>query len=298
MGMRVSTFAQTSNVLQNAMTTQARLAEKQMQQSTGRVSTDYAGLGSTAGKVVNLEVSVSRAEATLSAAEQAQTRIEVIYDALGSMSDNLTKLRSDLSSASTGVSTETLQTTAEAMLEDMSSLLNTQLNGRYLFAGSATETAPVDISGYSVTSLSVVDSSYYNGDDYTQTVHLGQDRSIDYGITADASGLEKSMRVLSYIANASPLESEDLEEANTLLIEAQDQIIAMQSTAGTKSSVLDSYIENQKDYIASTKEMATTLASVDIAAVAVEATNYETQLEASYAALGKLTSLSVLEYLR
>ena len=49
----------------------------------------------------------------------------------------------------------------------MASLLNTQYDGQYVFAGSKTETAPVDITSYSSGSGSTTtaDTSYFGGDD-------------------------------------------------------------------------------------------------------------------------------------
>ncbi|SHM38121.1 flagellin [Roseibium suaedae] len=297
MSMRVATFGQTSTVLQNAMKTQARLAEKQIQESTGLISTDYGGLGSSAGAVASLEVSAARTEASISTAEQALSRIEMIYDALGSMSDLMTDLRAQLSAASVNTD-DTLQATAEAMLEELTSLLNTQYEGRYLFAGGETETKPVDLSGLTTTGLTTEDTNYYQGDDYVQSVRLSSDRSLDYGITADNTAFETAIRTLSYLASATDLTSEDLAAASELLVDAQDQILALQSVAGIKASTLETYISDQEDYLATVTDLATTLASVDIAVVAVEAANYKTQLEASYSALGTMTSLSVLDYLR
>lgn len=297
MSMRVATFGQTSTVLQNALKTQARLSEKQVQESTGLISTDYAGLGSAAGTVASLEVSASRAEASISSAEQALSRIEMIYDALGSMSDIMTELRSQLSAASVN-STTTLQTTAAAMLEEVTSMLNTQYEGRYLFAGGETETKPVDISGLTTTELTTENTSYYQGDSYVQSVRLSSDRYLDYGITADNTAFETAIRTLSYLANSTGLTSDELATASELLVDAQDQILALQSVAGIKASTFELYISDQEDYVATVSDLATTLTSVDIAAVAVEAANYKTQLEASYSALGTMTSLSVLDYLR
>lgn len=298
MVMRVSTFGQTSSVLANALNTQAKLAEKQEQQSTGLVSTTYAGLGSDASTVVDLEVSVSRAEATISAANTALTRVEEQYSALGSISDLLTDMRSEVNAVTSDEDLDTLQTAAAEMLEELTSLLNTQYQGRYLFAGSETTDVAVDLTDYEVTDLSTENTDYYEGDDYVQTVRLTDSRSLSYGITADNSAFEEAIRALSYLANADPLETSDLEEISDLLISSQDAVIALQSSMGYKADSLESLIESKEDYVSTVQSMVTDLTSVDVAEVAVEATTYETQLEASYSALGTLTSLSLLDYLR
>ena len=52
--------------------------------------------------------------------------------------------RSDTADAS-------LIATAGTYLEELAGLLNVQFEGRYLFAGDATGTAPVDLDGYAAT---------------------------------------------------------------------------------------------------------------------------------------------------
>lgn len=298
MAMRVSTFGQTSKILQQALTTQAKLAEKQEQQSSGLVSSTYAGLGSDAGELVNLQVSIERSESYISAAEQAVSRIEIMYSALSSINDILTEARAEVNSMASGDDTATLKTVAEAYLEDIASFLNTQYEGRYLFAGSETTEAPVDLDSYAATSLTDENTDYYQGDDSTISVKVGSDRTISYGITADAEGLEEALRALSYLVETDPLTDDDLTAISDLLVEAQDAVIALQSGIGLKSSMLENIIAAEEDYVATLEELATDISSVDLAEVAVEATTYETQLEASYAALGTISDLSLLDYLR
>lgn len=55
---------------------------------------------------------------------------------------------------------------AQQMLEEMGSIMNTQYDGQYVFAGGKTDTASVDLTGFSSGTgfLSTVDSSYYGRD--------------------------------------------------------------------------------------------------------------------------------------
>lgn len=298
MAMRVSTFGHSSSILQNALNTQAKMAEKQIQESTGYISSTYAGLGTDAGHIVDLEVSVERASSYIDAAEQAVSRIEIMYSALDGVNEILTDARASLSTLTTDEDTSTLQASAESYLEDIVSFLNTQYQGRYLFSGSSTTTQPVDLSSYSATSLTDVNTDYYQGDDTTISVKVGDERTVSYGVTADSEGLEQAIRALSYLANADPLDTEELDDIGEILIDAQDAVIYLQSSLGMKSSTLETIAANEEEFVASASDLAIELKSVDIAQVAVDVANYETQLEASYAALGTVTDLSLLDYLR
>ncbi|PTW59327.1 flagellar hook-associated protein 3 FlgL [Breoghania corrubedonensis] len=299
MAMRVATFALSSTLLNYALTTQAKLAEKQTQEASGLISSDYGGLGSDAGKLVDLEVSKARAESYSSAAEQATNRVEVMYSATGSIVDALTQARTEISAASVDTSDiDTLQDLASSMLEEVESLLNTQYEGRYLFAGGNTQETPVDLDSYTGgTDLDTADTSYYTGDDTIISVQVGSERTVSYGVTADNDAFEKTIRALSYIANADSLNSDDLEAISDMLVDAQDAVIAIQSGLSLSAASLENAQSEQDDLVALTESSVEDIRSADLATVAVEVAQYETQLEASYAAVGKLTSLSLLDYL-
>ena len=80
MAMRVATFAMNERMLSASLRTQAKMAQMQIQQATGQVSTDYGGLGAIAGKVLDLEISTARSKLYGSAATEANARVQVMVD--------------------------------------------------------------------------------------------------------------------------------------------------------------------------------------------------------------------------
>ena len=143
--MRVATFASVDQMVNAALRTQATMNSAQVQESSGLVSTDYGGFGAQAGQVVNLQVSVMRAQSFSDAASAAYNRASIMSSALTSMSDLMTSFRSDLTAAtSTDGSGNGLTETAASLLQQMASELNTQYEGEYVFGGSQTATQPVD----------------------------------------------------------------------------------------------------------------------------------------------------------
>nr|WP_321454727.1 flagellin [uncultured Cohaesibacter sp.] len=298
MAMRVATFHTTSSLLQQTMSRQAKLAEVQAQQATGLISTDYGGLGSNASTVLDFSVSITRAEANISAATTVISRSDTAASVLQDMVDVLTNARSAVSGTRSADELGTLQTNAREALEDLQLMINTQFQGRYLFSGSMTDTAPVDLTAYSAADLVTVDTSYYQGDNYTQTIRLENGQQVDYGMTATLDGIEEAFRALSYVADGNLVDTSELDDVDALLVSAQDSLIADMSKAGNTSSRLQSYIQNEEDFITDIENLATEKTSIDVAEATVLATSYETQLEASYSALSKILNLNLAEYLR
>src|SRR5450756_1584193 len=169
MAMRVATFGLSEQMITAALRTQSVMAEKQIQESSGETSSDFGGYGSSSQQIINLQVSVTRSQSYIDAATQADSKLQVMSSTVTSIADVLTQFRSLLTSASNTASTDSASVTQSAreMLGQMASLLNTQYDGAYLFGGSRTDQAPVDVSSatYSAaTSPSSSDCLLYTSD--------------------------------------------------------------------------------------------------------------------------------------
>jgi flagellar hook-associated protein 3 FlgL len=301
--MRVATFASVDQMVSAALRTQAVMNNEQVQESSGLVSTDYGGLGAQSGQVINLQVSVTQAQAFSSAATAAYDRASVMSSALTNMSDLLTTFQSDLTAAtSTDGSSNDLQETASGLLQQMASELNTQYEGEYVFSGSQTGTEPVNISNppyAALTATSSADTSYYQGDDAVTSVRVSNQQVIGYGVTADNSAFEEALRALNMVANSSgSVDSTTLTTATSLVTSAIDGLTNVQSDLGSNMSAMQSAGDEQTDYQTFASSLADDLTNVDVAAVTAQVTAYQTDLEASYSAISKIESLSLADYLK
>jgi flagellar hook-associated protein 3 FlgL len=302
MAMRVATFAQSNMMIADALRVQSIMAEKQIQQASGQISGDFGGYGSTAQHVINLQVSVTRAQSYIDAATLADSKVQVMYSAVGAMTDIITQLRAQLSAATTGSSTETASviSSAQQMLEQMSSLLNTQYDGQYVFGGGKTGTAPVDLSSFSsgTGSTTASDTSYYVGDDEIASVRVSADQSVSYGVTADNSAFEEVMRVLKFVASSSSLSSSDITAALDLAATALEDTAAVQAKLSGAASQIETASARQSEYKSFAETLSSDLTSVDVAALTVQLSTYEAQLTASYSALAKILSMNLASYLK
>jgi flagellar hook-associated protein 3 FlgL len=302
MVMRVATFALSDQMIAAAMRTEAVMADEQTQESSGVKSEYFAGYGADTQHVVNLQVSVTRAQSYVDAATLADNKTQVMYSAIGSMTDIITNLRSQLSAATTGSSTTSASVIASAqqMLTEMGSLLNTQYDNQYVFGGARTATAPVDLSTFSTGSGSTTtaDTSYYKGDDEIASVKVADDQTVSYGITADNSAFEQVMRVLKFVANSTTLSSTDITNALDLASSALDATATVQAKLSSAASQIESAQSRQSDYQSYAQTLASDLTGVDVAAVTAQLSAYQAQLTASYSAIAKIQSLNLASYLK
>ncbi|GKQ52759.1 flagellin [Bradyrhizobium sp. Ce-3] len=302
MMMRVATFAQSDQMISSALRVQAVMANEQVQESSGLQSEDFGGYGSGAGRVINLQVSVTRAQSYIDASSLADNKVQAMYSAVGSVNDIITQLRTQLSAATTGSSTATASVInyAQQAMAQMQGLLNTQYDGEYVFSGARTDTAPADLSSFDTGtgSLTTSDTSYYKGDSEIASVRVSDSQSISYGVTADNPAFEQVMRLLKYVGNSTTLSSSDISQALDLASNALDATSTVQAKLSTAASQIETASTDQSDYQNFAKTLSTNLTSVDVAAVTAQLSTYQAQLTASYSAIAKIQSMNLASYLR
>jgi len=302
MEMRVSTFGASDQMIAAALRTQSTMANQQIQEASGYISSDFGGLGATSQQVINLQVSVTRSQSYVSAATQTNSKVQVMYSAVNSIASLVTQFRTLLTSASNSASTDAASVTqsAQGMLQQMTSLLNTQYDGNYVFGGSDTTTVPVDSSAATyppLTSPSSATTSYYQGNSQLASVRVSDSQSVSYGVTADNPAFEEVMRAMNLVANNSPLSTTTLNEALNLSVDSVDKIGVVQTHISNASASIESASTFQTNYQTYAQSLGSDLTSVDVAAVTAQLSTYQAQLTASYAAIAKVQSLNLASYL-
>jgi flagellar hook-associated protein 3 FlgL len=299
---RVASFSISEQMIDAALRTQSTMANEQLQEASGVVSSDYGGLGETSQQVIDLQVSVTRSQSYIDAAGSADSKVQSMYSTLSSVTDLYTQVKSLLTGASNSVSTDPngVAQSAQQMLQELTSLLNTQYAGQYLFGGSDTTNPPVDTSTSTyppASSPSTADTSYYQGDDAIASARVSDTETVSYGVTADDSAFEQGLRALNLVANNEPLTTSTLDEAMGLVSNALDAATVAQTKLGLASSSLENASATQTDLQSYAKTLGSNLTSVDVAAVTAELSTYQAQLTASYSAISKIQSLNLASYL-
>jgi flagellar hook-associated protein 3 FlgL len=302
MAMRVATFAVTDQMIASALRTESTMANMQVQEASGLKSGYLAGYGADTQHVVNLQVSVTRAQAYVDAATLANSKTEVMYSSIGQVSDIVTKLRTALSAASAGSSTviASAVSSAQQLLQQMGGILNTQYDGQYVFAGARTTTAAVDLTSFATGtgSLTAADTSYYQGDNELASVRVSGSQTVSYGITANDPAFEEVMRALKFVANSSTLSSTDINNVLKVVDSAIDDVATVQAKVSSASNQISTAQSSQKEFMGYAQSLDTDLTGVDVAAITAQLSSYQAQLTASYTAISKVQSLNLASYLR
>lgn len=304
---RVANFAQHQQTLSYTMRTQGSLAERQIQIASGKVAQQYSSISADSNQLVNIERSVARTEQFSRNIEQALTRLNIMESSVGTLVERATEVLSIISSAMSGqnINDVPLQSFAATFLAETESLLNTQHEDRYLFAGSQTNNPAVDLSDAAYTPQAglpgtfTADFDYYQGDTLQLAVRSGETFETTYGITADEPAIEEMLRAFSYMDYAGAnLDKDVLTEAYSLMKSAVDGLSDIRGRIGASSKVLESAKSSHDDYLTYSTNLVSSLEDVDVAEATTRLAQEEVQLQASYLSLSRIRQMSLLQYLR
>ncbi|KZD03734.1 hypothetical protein AUP40_15750 [Thalassospira xiamenensis] len=293
------------NLLNQMRSVQSQLTDATNQSSSGMKADSYSGVSDNSYVISTLSAEISESSAYADLAEQIQSRVEMYYSTLNDMVDLMSDMLADISGALSTGSPDVagINESATAALSTMESLLNTQYEDRYLFAGSATNTAPVsvDVADYpAMTTPSAADTSYYSGNSDIASAKVADGTTIEYGLTADQEPFEQALRALNLTAYASadPIDEAALTEAMTLIEGAVEGIADLQTQVSLTQDELEAIVDMHTDFQLTAEGIVTDLSEVDLAEAMVNLETLSVQLEASYSVAGQIVDMSLFEYLR
>lgn len=398
---RVATYAQHLLTKSYFTDTQARLKDAQIQLASGKVAQSYDKLGISSFQLVTLEGKYARAEQFSDNVDRALGRMDMMESTMATLAERATYLQGQLSTALSGTNADdiALEAMASGFLKEVASLLNLEHEGRYLFAGSKGDVAPVDASSTTYTatfdvgdattadafsirilgannfqpvtvgapalppadgnalaaavnaeltaagvtgataswvggatngklvitetqgrpigaaSLTAggagvdpdgvaIQQEYFRGDSIEAVVRADEGFEVSYGSTADEPGFEKLVRALSYVAwaggpNVDPSERDEaLTQAFDLTKKAIDGIAETRSALGASYSVLEAAKQGHQDFLTYSGNAISGIEDADVAEVMTRIAADETQLQASYITISRLSSVSLIDFLR
>lgn len=144
---RVATYTNHTLLSDLALRNAARVTDLQNQASSGYKSRNYAGIADSTQRLLNLEGEYSRTEQYLRNTTQGKLRLQSMETAVDSMLTIATEMKSLLIQASSAQQADdvNIRNEADQALQQIANLLNTNLDGRFLFAGGRSEEPAVDI---------------------------------------------------------------------------------------------------------------------------------------------------------
>lgn len=306
MTSNVSTIEQQNQMLQYLQQMQSQVNNLSTQISTGQVSQTYSGIAPQAAQVVDLTATQSLQQGYINTINTVNTKLQITSLAMQNIASIATSFQGTLANDAFSTSGASVQQTAQQLLTELGSYLNTQDGNSYVFSGNQTSTPAFNAAGLPNPGdlTTNVASDYYGGDNGIAAATVDNNVTVQYGVTGNNAAFEQIIRVLNYYANDStPLSQSnptDVANANTAqqmlgnAAQAVDQLVA---TNGEQQSDLSQLSTAHKNAMTLASTSLDNIEQVDSATAITQLNTLQTQLEASYQTINVLQSLSLAKYL-
>ncbi|MCH7550153.1 MAG: hypothetical protein IIA35_00370 [Proteobacteria bacterium] len=159
---RISNLAANTSLLQQIFRTRSDLFDLETQIGTGKVSQDYKGIGTDTQRLINLENTRSQLQQYIQNNELMDLRLNIASTAVQGLRDVVSDFRNAVLDYQTSdikgqTDVKDIQDNAFLSLQSLQSLLNIEVDGRFLFSGARVRTQPVD---FGLTSLNDFQSTF------------------------------------------------------------------------------------------------------------------------------------------
>jgi flagellar hook-associated protein 3 FlgL len=140
----VSPLAQSNLIRTEVGTLQSQIDKLQQQITSGQKSDKYGDLGALASIDINLRSRADQVDALKTSLSFLQIRTSVMDQSLNGVHDSVLNIRDlTLKNLSSDTGRQSLLQAAQAAVGQVTQQLNANVDGRFLFAGTATDVAPM-----------------------------------------------------------------------------------------------------------------------------------------------------------
>ena len=166
----VSSAAMSNAMRYQQMRMQADLVKAQKEASTGKVADTGLALGGRTAQSVTFSRDLDRLNVIIDSNGLVGARLSSTQTSLGQLSTAAQTFLSALTTATSSDSSNNLtQSSGKATIQQLTSILNTSVNGEYLFAGTNTDVKPInDFTAAGSTAKAAFDAAFVANFGFTQ----------------------------------------------------------------------------------------------------------------------------------
>ncbi len=261
-----------------------------------RLSDDPVGLVS----VLDLRSSLAGVEQMGRNSETGKTRLTAGESALTQAESLLSDAKAlcvQMSSANVA-STERANAAelADGYLRQLLSLANTEVGGRYIFSGTATDTVPFSFDDEDTPTL-----VNYSGNDTPFSIKIGKNLNVEVGRDGEATFGSSGSSIFDQLIDLrDALRGNDIggiQQAMDELDDSMDSVRSLISNTGSKTLRLDTKEKILEDLNLSYQDRKSSIEDADMAEAIIQVKGKELAYQAALSSSSKLMSMSLVDYL-
>jgi len=296
---RIASFTLFNSTFRDANSQFVKLADLQKQISSGFKASNFEQLNGEVERFTSLEGRQRQLTQFIQSNQVNISRLQIGDGALSNIIDiaddmeNLMVARRSVAGASVNFKPQ-----MDNLMQSLKIQMNTTSEGRYLFGGSDTATAPVEDIFKAPVTIGSREDGYYTGSKENVSFRVENDLNYDYPARADNIAFQNVIAAYhkaiaadaegddAGIAAAIDLMQQGQEELNTLRGRVNSTIVSV-TQVNERHTQLRLYLKGVTEQVIKT----------DLASAATEVSNHEAALQATFQVYARLSQLRLSDYL-
>jgi flagellar hook-associated protein 3 FlgL len=306
---RVATNSQSQLLLAQITRATNAMNTSQQQVASGKVSSDYAGIGGKTSALEAARASAARATAYQTNTQSALNQVNLQDAQLTQLSSVASQLQQALTTAIGNNDATGLTEQVQSIFDQASQILNAKdANGNYLFGGDKDNVPPFNVTSLSqLAGLSSVSDAFSNGSQ-KKSVMAADGQSVQIGVLASDVGtqlMQTLKDVATFSASANGNFGTTLTGAQSTFLTGELPVATQASTGLNVATAANGYVNNQLTDASDQQQAMSTLytgfvsniENVDMGTAITQLNENQTALQAALQVTAQLGQLSLLNYL-
>lgn len=312
----ISTFGQQQSLIQHMLRNQQNVGDSQQRIASGKNADDFKGYAGETSPLLLNRADLARTDAYVDANEELAQQLDIYNITVGSLADIADELRQEVIKTVNLGDSVGFMDKVRAMFDRAVSLLNTEINGRPMFAGSRFDTPPVAATTEAaLLALPTTADAFVNNTDKA-TVRVDETQTVQFGILADevATDLFDGLRrIMQWNAGTLPTGATGTptafvgtlndDQRNFLIgemataVTAIDTVRSFEAANGVRMEMVDRIITRQEDESVFFKSFVARIEDVNLEEVIIQLNTNSTILEASMQVVSRMSQLSLMNFI-
>lgn len=296
---RIGDFAQSERMTSQLLQTQTQTRIAQAQIGSGKVSDRFQDLAPDVERLLDSKLLLEHGEQfrnNITITDKRLIQMESAVDGLieiASHARTLALQRINDPNTFPGM----MAGEFEALLDQTVANLNDNTDGRYLFGGSQTARQPV-VLDTAFTAFGSADTTYYQGDDLTLSTRVDVDIEVETTMSANLDGFQALIGGLRGLVQGDILDDEPILESSLGLInDSIGKMADYQAGLGIRQNQLDRIDQSHTDAEIYLEVRISEIEDIDLAEAITRMSRDQILLESAMATIGRLSRMSLAEYL-
>ncbi len=305
---RVSSFSFGQSLVSEYSRIQGRTVDTQAQIATGKVGNQYADAKDKAGVLAAAKMKSSDVEAFTATTKEVLNKLNLQDLHLQQLSDISARLRSAIGEALAAGRAPALMEDVKNLYNEAVSLLNSRVDGKYIYGGSRTDQPPVNATDLAALVAAPTVADIFDNTDLKQTQRIDESETLETGLTASdiATDLMQTFKdIATFDAGVNGPFGMDTTAAQTTFLTAQhvalpdvqEGINTIAAINGTRHEQATIALDRHESMTAYFTKFIGDIEDVDLAEAIARLNQDQVAAEAAGRMIAQVNQLSLLNFL-